>query len=565
MATVIDTLAIALELDTEGVKKGEAQTKKSMAVVQKNAKETGRELKNATTGMLKFFAVAFGAAGFSAMAQDIIKVNTALGNIAQRSGQSASSIKFFNQYVETLGESGDAAAATLYKISQYAQNVKFGIIDEGIALFNKLNVSLYDSNNNAKESIVLIHDVAAAMEKMNMTDADKSTALSLAGYDAGTIQAILRGSDALQKVIDEGKKNKETINDQTDAARRLTEQVNKLKNQINLLANDAMLQAEPYLISAFKWLSENGDTVESAIVGVATVLTIALIPALLATTTALLPALLAITAVAAAYSEYLKIKRGDKDALDPKKVKEGAGLYWDDAKKWMKGKLYPNRTEKTADDIAAEKFLKSGKSIGGNKPLNTDGLEQAKMDGLENKYDLPQGMLDSVWKQESNRGKYMLSPAGAKGHFQFMPKTAAEYGIAGKENDFNASSDAAARKLSHLMKLYNGDAEKALQAYNWGEGNMASGKVMPTETKNYSRQILGRMGVNGGGKAVLASASMPTMKGNTGSVGGGSSSEVNIGTMNINTQATNATAIAGSIEAALKTNTLISQANSGIN
>ena len=116
---------------------------------------------------------------------------------------------------------------------------------------------------------------------------------------------------------------------------------------------------------------------------------------------------------------------------------------------------------------------------------------------LEAKYGLPAGTLDAIWYKESSRGKKMLSPAGAQGHFGFMPKTAEEYGIAGKEGDLEASAEAAARKIAGLQKYYKGDMKDAFGAFNWGEGNLDKWKLgqksMPAETRDYRDSL-----VNGG-------------------------------------------------------------------
>lgn len=119
---------------------------------------------------------------------------------------------------------------------------------------------------------------------------------------------------------------------------------------------------------------------------------------------------------------------------------------------------------------------------------------------LEQQYGLPSGLLDRIWKKESGRGRNMLSKAGAKGHFQFMPKTAEEYGIAGQENDLGASATAAARKMANLLKYYKGDLSRAVAAYNLGEGNLDSylngkGKYalgLPGETYDYAEAIAGK-------------------------------------------------------------------------
>lgn len=129
---------------------------------------------------------------------------------------------------------------------------------------------------------------------------------------------------------------------------------------------------------------------------------------------------------------------------------------------------------------------------------------------LEKKFGLPDGSLDKVWNIESGRGKTMLSPAGAKGHFQFMDATAKQYGVS-DPNDLAQSAAGAASYIHDLMARYEGDIRKALAAYNWGQGNLdkdiaAHGgdweKFLPTETAGYLSKFDGtRLGSGGGGSS----------------------------------------------------------------
>lgn len=123
----------------------------------------------------------------------------------------------------------------------------------------------------------------------------------------------------------------------------------------------------------------------------------------------------------------------------------------------------------------------------------------SRLSAVSQRYGIPQHMLYSVWAQESRKGNMKkASAAGAKGHFQFMPGTAKAYGISGREWDFDASSDAAARYFQWLLKHYNGDHSKALAAYNWGNGNLDKAIKqygtgwfghMPKETQGYVNSI----------------------------------------------------------------------------
>lgn len=114
---------------------------------------------------------------------------------------------------------------------------------------------------------------------------------------------------------------------------------------------------------------------------------------------------------------------------------------------------------------------------------------------LEAIYGLPAGVLDRIWKKESNRGdpRFMKSHAGAQGHFQFMPATAKQYGL-DDPNDLAKSAKAAAQFMSDLLKKYKGDLSKAAAAYNWGPGNVdryGLGRA-PAETRDYVKSVAGK-------------------------------------------------------------------------
>ena len=119
----------------------------------------------------------------------------------------------------------------------------------------------------------------------------------------------------------------------------------------------------------------------------------------------------------------------------------------------------------------------------------------------EDKYGLPTGLLSTIGFHESGFDSSAVSDAGARGLMQFMPATAKEYGI--NPHDPLASIDAAGKKISGLYHYYNGDMQKAVAAYNYGEGNLDKAIVradkagehwtnaIPRETQNYLSKVLG--------------------------------------------------------------------------
>ena len=183
--------------------------------------------------------------------------------------------------------------------------------------------------------------------------------------------------------------------------------------------------------------------------------------------------------------------------------------YW---KEIQSGRIVPVIARRGGGGGAARSAIAvAGKEDWLNKINAKDTVSNAdsRLSAVSQKYGIPQHMLYSVWAQESRKGNMKKSSAaGAKGHFQFMPGTAKAYGISGREWDFDASSDAAARYFQWLLKHYNGDHNKALAAYNWGNGNLDQAinrygndwmSHAPKETQGYVNSINKMMAYKGKG------------------------------------------------------------------
>lgn len=115
---------------------------------------------------------------------------------------------------------------------------------------------------------------------------------------------------------------------------------------------------------------------------------------------------------------------------------------------------------------------------------------------LEGKYGLPAGLLSSVAATESGGDPFAESKAGAKGLFQFMPGTAKDMGLKGRDvYDPHKSAEAAAKYLRWLMDATGGDLEKTLASYNWGLGNVQKKGMdnLPSETRSYVPKVMAGM------------------------------------------------------------------------
>jgi hypothetical protein len=107
------------------------------------------------------------------------------------------------------------------------------------------------------------------------------------------------------------------------------------------------------------------------------------------------------------------------------------------------------------------------------------------------RHDISASLLAAQLMAESNFNPNASSPAGAQGIAQFMPATAAAYGLT-DPFDPVASIEAQARLMAELLAQF-GSVELALAAYNAGPGAVSACSCIPPypETQAYVTRIMG--------------------------------------------------------------------------
>jgi hypothetical protein len=143
-----------------------------------------------------------------------------------------------------------------------------------------------------------------------------------------------------------------------------------------------------------------------------------------------------------------------------------------------------------------------GMPAGGGEPEPGGGLQSFVPDRFRepilrsaSRWNVSAGLLAAQLMVESNFNPFAVSSAGAQGIAQFMPGTAALYGL---DDPFDAPAaiDAQAHLMSDLLEEFGGSTSLALAAYNAGPGAVEGCQCVPDipETEAYVARILGLMG-----------------------------------------------------------------------
>ena len=554
IATIIDALCVTLSLDPAKFKKAVADTDKDLDKINKGAKKTGSEVdgmgkKSAQAinkirqEVLSLGAAFIGMSAIKAFISDVTRADAATGRMSANVNLSSKNLTTWQNVAERMGVSASEISGDFEGITQAA--MKFKLTNEGGEQFRwlqSLGLQLTDAKGNLKKLDEFDLEVAAKMDSMlaaGKSRAELRTYLMGSGYSSGHADMLLTGADSLRKRAAESAPYAITDKDKANA--------NELQNSWNLMAEAAgrvgrdMLDViEPALKSILDLMREHMGVILPiglALTALSALKFVGLVAGINSVGTALTGALgsagnlamllgrLGLVGAAGAGAFELGRWIGEKTGLDGVMGSFGSKIY-----DWTHAGYNPNG-------------MPAGAASPGGAAGAPAGGAAALFAGLERQFGLPTGLLDSLWAQESGRGKKMLSPVGAKGHFQFMDATAKAYGLKNPD-DLGESAGAAAHMMADLLRQYHGNLGDALTAYNGG--GAAVGRFHrgtgSQETMRYAPSIMGRMGRSGGG----------------------STTDVQVGSITIHTQATDAKGIATDIGGAMQDYAFASQANTGL-
>lgn len=138
-----------------------------------------------------------------------------------------------------------------------------------------------------------------------------------------------------------------------------------------------------------------------------------------------------------------------------------------------------------------EKNNPDSNKIRSRKKIKPHILHKA-INNVSKRHRIDPNLVKAVIKVESDFDPTAISPAGAIGLMQLMPKTAEQLNVF-DPFDPEQNIEAGVRYLSYLLSSFNGDLKLSLAAYNAGENLVRRHKSIPPieETRHYIKKVLG--------------------------------------------------------------------------
>jgi membrane-bound lytic murein transglycosylase MltF len=123
-------------------------------------------------------------------------------------------------------------------------------------------------------------------------------------------------------------------------------------------------------------------------------------------------------------------------------------------------------------------------------PEQPQSLDQV-INSIGDRHHIDPDLINSVIHAESGFKPRAVSPKGAQGLMQLMPKTASKLGVS-NAFDPKANVEGGTRYLRELLERYNFDLVKALAAYNAGPHRVEQYRGVPPyyETRTYVANII---------------------------------------------------------------------------
>jgi hypothetical protein len=614
MATVIDSLVVTLGLDASQFTKGKTEANKGLEETKEKANNLGGSLKDVAKGAAEFFVALKAGQAIKQFIIDITNSNAQLELMSKNLGINVGELQSWGNIAQQSGGSVAGMQGTMDMLSKSMTEMQLTGETGILPYMRALGVSMYDTSGKARPLNDMLLDLASKFGGMDRTQANNLGRMM--GIDQGTMNTLLQGRQAVELMIKRQKEMGLVTKEQGEQSLKLkaawyqmTQTMTASVRDLVSIVTPALTEVFNAISSAFEWMESHKAFMTGFFSALSLRLTVMLLPALKAVTVAawdftaavlanpLTWAIGAVIAFAAAigllYDDYETFKSGGNSLFDWSVWGKGVDLaieyvgkladiisnLYDVTVKLFKLK-FPNLFSGISKGVEYVKFgTNTILAAAGSKPaqsaVNADLLsngspssrsatQQESMRFFMSKgwtKDQAAGIVGNLI-QESNLN---TSASGDHGH---------AYGIGQWQGDRQRNFEKFAGKGINGSSLQDQLAfvnYELTQGSERGAGLRLRGATSASEAGALVSRYYERPSAVQAEQTRRAAIAVQVASGSTANVAsnaqrqaaGQSVVETHIGTINVHTQAIDAHGVAKNLDAAIKNQNLVNQADYG--
>ncbi|KPA87285.1 hypothetical protein PF66_06195 [Pseudomonas asplenii] len=284
MPTIIDALVVTLGLDPSNYKKGQKEVDEGLGRLKENAGSTAKEMEargkqaaafvsSIKSELIGLFAVVTAGKGLTSFISDSISGTAALGRFAANLNMSARELDGWGKAAESFGGTADGVRASLQNIAGSIQEYAATGNTAVLPFFRSMDIALADGQGRAKKYTDIILEVADKFKGMTAQQA-LYYGRNIGIQDTGLINMMREGGASTRDLVnrftkasgitEESVRNSQQIQKQLALVRQQFEGVGQsiyesLGPALDLLSQD--------LLKFSTWVSEHREDIQAFFVG----------------------------------------------------------------------------------------------------------------------------------------------------------------------------------------------------------------------------------------------------------------------------------------------------------
>lgn len=293
MASILETFYILFESNTDKLKTGTDEAKRSSKGLEDQLGETdraGQQMGENLISTLKGVALAFAGAFAIDKIKDVIgetaALNAQLGLAADRLDIPVADLYALGQAAEETGGDLNGVLGTLDALNRGMADIATKGTSRLKPFFDEMGITVTDAQGKVRPLIDLLGDVSEKME--TMTKQERSGIGEKLGMDAGTIMLLGKGRKGMDELIAKIKEQGTVTEKDTEIAHKFMRSMDEMEDQVYLFATAIGSAVLPALTKFFAlvgeglaYLQNHKGLVIGFFAGIAGVITALYLPAIL--------------------------------------------------------------------------------------------------------------------------------------------------------------------------------------------------------------------------------------------------------------------------------------------